>query len=155
MNRKSFIFGIFGVLGMLGILLPARSLPAAPLQIESYKTPTCGCCSAWVEHMAQAGFLITAQDIDQEALWNMKESEGIAPELSSCHTSFIEGWFVEGHVPASDIRRLVSERPDALGLSVPGMPIGSPGMEMGSRGDAFVTYLVLKDGSTEVFARHP
>ena len=83
MNRKSFIFGIFGVLSMLGILLPARSLPAEPLQIESYKTPTCGCCSAWVEHMAQAGFLITAQDIDQEALWNMKESEGIAQELSS------------------------------------------------------------------------
>ena len=79
---------------------------------------------------------------------------GISPELSSCHTAILDGYFVEGHVPADDIKRLMAERPDALGLTVPGMPIGSPGMEMGSEREAFDTLLVQKDGTTEIFAQH-
>jgi hypothetical protein len=84
----------------------------------------------------------------------MKDRAGVTPELSSCHTAFIDGYFIEGHVPASDVQRLLSERPDALGLTVPGMPIGSPGMEIGNQRDAYDTLLVLLDGSTEVFESH-
>lgn len=84
----------------------------------------------------------------------MKDRAGVTPEMSSCHTAFIDGYFVEGHVPASAVQRLLSERPDALGLTVPGMPIGSPGMEMGNQRDAYDTLLVLRDGSTEVFESH-
>jgi len=84
----------------------------------------------------------------------MKARAGVTPDLSSCHTAFIDGYFVEGHVPAGDVERLLAERPDALGLTVPGMPIGSPGMEMGDQRDAYDTLLVLRDGSTAVFESH-
>jgi hypothetical protein len=79
---------------------------------------------------------------------------GVTPELSSCHTAFIDGYFIEGHVPASDVQRLFAERPDVLGLTVPGMPTGSPGMEMGNRRDGYDTLLVLRDGNIEIFQRH-
>ncbi|HMB77954.1 MAG TPA: DUF411 domain-containing protein, partial [Kiloniellaceae bacterium] len=87
-------------------------------------------------------------------LWDLKARSGISPKLSSCHTAFVEGYVVEGHVPADDVRRLLAERPEALGLALPGMPIGSPGMEMGSRRDPFDTLLIRRDGATEVFAHH-
>ena len=149
MNRRHFILG---ALGLVSLVLSAY---ATPPRLEMYKTPTCGCCSAWVERMAEAGFFVVARDVDQDTLWSLKDRAGIALELNSCHTTFINGYFVEGHVPASDIRRLLSERPDALGLAVPGMPIGSPGMELDGRRDAFTTLLVRADGSVQVFASHP
>lgn len=148
MNRRQLI------LTGLGAALLARPALATPGLLEVYKSPTCGCCSAWVEHMAAAGFAVEARDVDQETLWSLKGRAGVTPELSSCHTAFIGGYFVEGHVPAEDVLRLMSERPDALGLTVPGMPIGSPGMEMGDRREAYDTLLVLQDGSTRVFASH-
>ncbi|MDT8327656.1 MAG: DUF411 domain-containing protein, partial [Roseovarius sp.] len=114
----------------------------------------CGCCSAWISHIEAAGLSVDAQDVSQDVLSTAKRKAGITPELSACHTGFIEGYFIEGHVPAGDIARLLAERPDALGLSVPGMPIGSPGMEMGGQRDAFDTLLVLRDGKTAVFERH-
>lgn len=149
MNRRHFTLG---ALGLVSLVLSAQ---ATPPRLEMYKTPTCGCCSAWVERMAEAGFFVVARDVDQDTLWSLKDRAGIALELNSCHTTFINGYFVEGHVPASDIRRLLSERPDALGLAVPGMPIGSPGMELDGRRDAFTTLLVRADGSVQVFASHP
>ena len=148
MNRRHFIATA------LGSLATARSVRAAPVRIEVYKSPTCGCCSAWVNHMARAGFDVTARNIDQVALDALKMQAGITPDLASCHTAFVSGYVVEGHVPASDVERLLAERPDALGLTVPGMPIGSPGMEMGNRRDAFDTLLLRRDGSTGVFQRH-
>ena len=148
MNRRNFI------LTSMGAALLARPALASPNQIEVFKSPTCGCCSAWIEHMARAGFDVDARDVDQQTLWSLKTRAGVTPELSSCHTAFIDGYFVEGHVPAGDVQRLLSERPDALGLTVPGMPIGSPGMEMGNQRDAYETLLVLRDGSTAVFASH-
>lgn len=148
MNRRTFILASFGAAFLVG---PAR---ARPNQIEVFKTPTCGCCSAWAEHMVRAGFAVPTRDVDQETLWSLKKRAGISPELSACHTAFIEGYFIEGHVPAKDVQRLLSERPDALGLTVPGMPIGSPGMEMGNQRDAYDTLLVLRDGSTVVFESH-
>lgn len=123
-------------------------------RIDVYKSPTCGCCTAWVEHMARAGFAVDAQDVDQDALYALKARSGITPETASCHTAFVDGYVVEGHVPARDVERLLAERPDAAGLSVPGMPIGSPGMEMGNQREPFDTLLVLRDGATEVFQRH-
>lgn len=150
MNRRSFLFAGVAAAGLAG-RTSAQSLPP---RIEVYKSPTCGCCSAWVDHMARAGFAVEAQDIDQNALDALKARSGITPELASCHTALVDGYVVEGHVPTADVERLLAERPEAIGLSVPGMPIGSPGMEMGNQRDAFDTLLVKSDGSTEVFQRH-
>jgi hypothetical protein len=122
--------------------------------MQVLKSPTCGCCSAWVAHIADAGFVVETQDVPQDVLWAAKDKAGITAALSSCHTGFIEGYVIEGHVPALDIQRLLAERPDAIGLTVPGMPIGSPGMEMGDQRDAFDTLLVLRDGTTAVFTSH-
>lgn len=152
MNRRYFI--LTGIASGLSAATRGRPALATAGQMEVFKSPTCGCCSAWVDHMTRAGFDAVARDVDQETLWTMKDRAGIAPELSSCHTAFVDGYFVEGHVPASDVQRLLSERPDALGLTVPGMPIGSPGMEMGDQRDAYDTLLVLRDGSTLVFESH-
>lgn len=152
MNRRHFILS--SVASGFGAATLGRPALATPGQMEVFKSPTCGCCSAWVDHMARAGFEIQARDVDQETLWSMKTRAGITPELSSCHTAFSDGYFIEGHVPAGDVHRLLSERPDALGLTVPGMPIGSPGMEMGNQREAYDTLLVLRDGSTAVYQRH-
>lgn len=148
MQRRSFIAMT------MGALVLARPALATTTRIEVFKSPTCGCCSAWIEHMSGAGFAVDARDVDQEALYALKARSGITPELASCHTAFVDGFVVEGHVPAADIERLLAERPDAIGLSVPGMPIGSPGMEMGNQREAFDTVLLLRDGSIEIFERH-
>lgn len=118
------------------------------------KSPTCGCCGGWVEHMRNAGFKVEVTEMDQDALEALKISLGIAPQHASCHTARVGGYFVEGHVPAADVKRLLDERPDGLGLATPGMPIGSPGMEMGGRRDPYDVVLVKKDGSAEVFQAH-
>ena len=122
--------------------------------IEVYKSPTCGCCTAWVEHVREAGFTVEAQNVDQDALYAFKDRLQIAPELAGCHTAVVDDYFIEGHVPASDIGRLLAERPVARGLTVPGMPMSSPGMGGPGAGDTFDTLLVGSDGSTSVFASH-
>ena len=152
MNRRHFILTSIAS-GFTATTL-GRPANATPGQMEVFKSPTCGCCSAWVDHMTGAGFDALARDVDQETLWSIKARAGVTPELSSCHTALIDGYFIEGHVPAGDVQRLLAERPDALGLTVPGMPIGSPGMEMGDQRDAYDTLLVLRDGSTVVFESH-
>ncbi len=148
LTRRHFLSTAAGALVLAG---PGRA--AAP-RMEVFKTPTCGCCGAWIAHVERAGIGVTARDVTQEALWAAKQAAGLTAELASCHTGFIAGYVVEGHVPAADIRRLLSARPEAIGLAVPGMPIGSPGMEMGDRREAFDTLLVRHDGATEIFARH-
>jgi hypothetical protein len=148
MNRRNFL------LTASGAVLAAGPVFAATPRMQVLKSPTCGCCSAWIAHVKSAGIDVDAQDVTQDALWTAKDNAGITPELSSCHTGSIEGYFIEGHVPAADIQRLLAERPDALGLTVPGMPIGSPGMEMGDQRDAFDTLLILRGGETLVFERH-
>ncbi|MCV3273471.1 DUF411 domain-containing protein [Roseobacter sinensis] len=148
MNRRHFITTA------LGALIVARPGRAASPRIDVYKSPTCGCCSAWVEHMARAGFAVDTRDVDQDTLYALKAQTGITPELASCHTAFVAGYVIEGHVPASDVTRLLAERPDALGLAVLGMPIGSPGMEMGDEREAFATMLILRGGGTDTFQRH-
>lgn len=148
MNRRNFLLSICGT-----VLFSGPAFAATP-RMEVLKSPTCGCCSAWITHVQSAGLSVDVQDITQDALWAAKSKAGITPDLSSCHTGFIEGYVIEGHVPAADIQRLLTERPDAIGLTVPGMPIGSPGMEMGNQRDAFNTLLVLHNGETAVFESH-
>lgn len=130
---------------------PACAAPARALTV--YKTPTCGCCGGWVAHMRRNGF--TATVIEQTDLTPVRRRLGVPDAVASCHTAVIDGYALEGHVPAADVLRLLADRPQAAGLAVPGMPLGSPGMEVpdGTR-DAFDTLLILRDGRTRVFARH-
>ena len=148
MKRRTFL--ISGAATFTAQPLWANTSPV--LQVR--KTPTCGCCTAWVEHVRQAGFTVEAQNVDQEALYAFKDNLQIAPELAGCHTAVVEDYFIEGHVPVSDIARLLSERPEARGLAVPGMPMSSPGMGGPGAGDSFDTLLVGSNGLTSVFASH-
>ncbi len=118
-----------------------------------YKTPWCGCCTLWAEQAIDAGFDVEMHDV--ESLHPKKEELGVPTAMGSCHTAKITGYFIEGHVPFDDIRQLLDERPDARGLTVPGMPIGSPGMEQGDYRQAYNVYLVRHDGETEVYNHYP
>ncbi|NSY39827.1 DUF411 domain-containing protein [Leisingera sp. ANG59] len=150
MHRRSLL--------LAAAALPLTALPgfaAAAEPIQIMKSPSCGCCTAWADHLAAAGFRTEVRDIADEDLWAMKERLGVSGDLASCHTAMAGPYVIEGHVPASDIQRLLTEQLAALGLSVPGMPIGSPGMEMGGEREAFNTLLILADATAEVFASHP
>ncbi|WP_200889956.1 DUF411 domain-containing protein [Lysobacter sp. A03] len=123
-----------------------------PLMVVS-KSASCGCCHLWVEHMQKAGFEVEV--VNTEELNPIKQRVGVPYGKGSCHTAEVGGYFVEGHVPAADIKRLLAERPDAKGLVVPGMPAGSPGMELpDGRVQPYVVELVANDGTTSEFARH-
>ena len=120
---------------------------ALPL-VEVWKSPTCGCCKDWIGHMQANGFKVKAIEVESTA--PMRAKLNMPERFGSCHTALVGGYAVEGHVPAADIRRLLKERPDAVGLSVPGMPVGSPGMdgpEYGGRKDMFDVLLVARNGS--------
>lgn len=125
---------------------------ALPIAIV-HKTASCGCCGIWVDHLKAAGFQVDVRDTDD--MHPIKQRLGIPAGKASCHTAEIGGYVVEGHVPASDIQRLLSERPAARGLVLPGMPAGSPGMEMpDGYVQPYTVELVLADGSTQPFAQH-
>lgn len=118
-----------------------------------YKTPTCNCCKLWVEHMEKAGFKVTVRNTPQMS--PVIQKFGVPATLGACHTASVGGYFVEGHVPASDVKRLLKEKPDALGITVPGMPLGSPGMEVPSgQTQPYTVTLVNKDGSLSIFSSH-
>ncbi len=119
-----------------------------------HKTPTCGCCGLWVEHLQNAGFDVEVHDHDVQALDDIKRALGIPRDLWSCHTGVADGYVVEGHIPAADVQRLLSERPDGIGIAVPGMPIGSPGMEVGDRRDPYDVILFGDDNLRRVFSSH-
>lgn len=119
--------------------------------ITVYKSPTCGCCSKWVSHLKDNGFEVEA--INRRDMGVVKSEAGIPHLLASCHTAIIGGYVIEGHVPATDIKRLLKERPDVTGLIVPGMPMGSPGME-GSRQDPYEVLTFTPSGETTVFSRY-
>lgn len=126
-----------------------------PRSIEVWKSATCQCCGKWVSHLEASGFAVKTNAADNATLDKIKRDAGIGEKLSSCHTGKIDGYVIEGHVPASDIKRLVAERPEAIGLTVPNMPAGSPGMEQpDGKTQAYDVFLIKKDGTTEVFASH-
>lgn len=136
---------------LLGLAACAQSAQAAV--IEVYKTPTCGCCSAWVEHLRKNGFTVRVTDMDD--VTPVARKLGVPDDLRSCHTARAGRYFVEGHVPASDVRKLLKEQPSAAGIAVPGMPSGSPGMEQGGIKDSFASLIVDKQGKAKLFVRHP
>ncbi len=138
------------------VLAAALSIPAiaaaqAPVKVEVWKTPTCGCCEDWVKHMRDNGFAVTTHDVEDTG--PIRRNAGMS-NYGSCHTAMVDGYAVEGHVPASDVRRLLLEKPDAAGLAAPGMPLGSPGMdgpEYGARKTPHDVVLVDKRGGAQVF----
>jgi hypothetical protein len=135
-------------------LLPLSSAAAAEQpQLVVYKNASCGCCALWVEHMRKAGFITKVHDVGN--MNPIKERVGIPYGKGSCHTAEVGGYFVEGHVPAEQVLRLLKEKPQAKGLTVPAMPIGSPGMEQGDTKQPYEVYLVHPDGTTSVYARYP
>ena len=148
MRRRQFVLA-----ATTAILVP-NALVASTYQLQVFRTETCGCCGNRGEAMSEQGLELNVRIVDDDTLRTIKNQLEIPPELSSCHTALVENYFVEGHVPASDIQRLLKERPDARGLCVPGMPIGSPGMEMGAQKEPFETLLVLNDWKTVVLNQH-
>jgi hypothetical protein len=127
-----------------------RPAPAMAQEIVITKSPTCLCCDKWVAHVKKAGFRTRVESVADLAA--VKEQRGVPALLGSCHTAVVDGYVIEGHVPAEDIQRLLRERPDVAGLAVPGMPMGSPGME-GPRRDRYEVIAFQKDGTGTVFAR--
>lgn len=130
--------------------VPANN--ATPLLVV-HKSPYCGCCGLWVEHMRDAGFAVEVRNVNN--VTPVKQQVGVPLGKGSCHTAQVGKYFIEGHVPAADVKRLLAEQPDAKGLVLPGMPKGSPGMEVPDGSvDAYTVELVANDGTTSVFAQH-
>lgn len=143
--------------GAAALLAPAAVLAAdsVPPLVEIWKDPNCGCCQDWVLHLQAAGLRTRVDDVGNAA---MRKRLGIDLKYGSCHTARVGGYALEGHVPAREILRLLKERPQALGLAVPGMPIGSPGMDgpvYGTRRDAYEVLLLSRDGSARVYQHYP
>jgi hypothetical protein len=146
-SRRRFV-----VAALAAACVPARA--QGQPEVEVWKSPTCGCCKDWVKHLEAAGFRVRVNDSGNTAA---RKRLGMPDALGSCHTALVGGYVLEGHVPAREVKRLLAERPTALGLSVPGMPIGSPGMdgpEYGGQRDRYEVLLVQRDGRTSVFARY-
>lgn len=140
---------------VISVILMTVAAPAAPT-IQILSTSGCGCCVAWARYLEENGYVTKLQNLTMGDLWQRKIQIGLKQGLTSCHTAFIDGYVVEGHVPAREITRLLRERPDAIGLAVPDMPYGSPGMgEAGPGADPYKVLLLRRDGSTEVFASYP
>jgi len=137
----------------LAAIVAAAPALADATRIQVYKSPTCGCCTKWIEHLEANGFEVTSTDVAN--VDPVKQMNGVPARLASCHTALVEGYVIEGHVPATDIRKLLDAKPKIAGLAVPGMPMGSPGMEMeGHRADRYDVVAFGADGTTETFATH-
>lgn len=155
-NRRTLITGLGAgtavlALGGLGIAVLPGSARAELPKMTVWKDPNCGCCGAWVDHVRGAGFTVEVRETAEMA--SIKELHQVPAELQSCHTALVDGYVLEGHVPAEDVLRLIRERPSAKGLTVPGMPQGSPGMETGHK-DAYDVVLFGAEGGDKVFASH-
>ena len=120
-----------------------------PIDIVVYRSPTCGCCSKWLDHLKKHQFNV--EDIVTDDVASIKKKHGVPDNLASCHTAIVDGYVIEGHVPAADIKSLLKMKPKVIGLSVPGMPAGTPGMEMGGRKDPFQVVSFDKEGNTQIF----
>ncbi|MEX2180692.1 MAG: DUF411 domain-containing protein [Gemmatimonadaceae bacterium] len=158
LTRRHFVALSVGAAGGLVLVTRVLGAPRAsqgalpPMTV--YKSAACGCCTSWVDHARASGF--TVRTVDTEDLASVKQELGVPPALASCHTVVVGAYVVEGHVPADDVKRLLAEKPSVRGIAVPGMPIGSPGMEQGPR-SGYQRYDVLaftRAGATTVFARH-
>lgn len=150
-NRRGFVFAAAALWA-----LPARMAHAqAEPPIHVVKGRGCECCEAWIGYLREQGFTVTDEVSMGTLLMRYKMDRGVPVKAFSCHTGTVDGYVLEGHVPAADIRRLLSERPDAFGLAVPGMPYGSPGMGSQDSRDAYDVLLIKRDGSLGVFTSYP
>ena len=149
-SRRAMMLALGGAAVAGGFVL-INSSPATAKKVVVYKNPSCGCCSKWADHMRAAGYSVEVNAVNDMA--DIKEKYGTPWQMESCHTTLIDGYVIEGHVPVREINRLLAERPKAKGLAVPGMPAGSPGME-GRYKDAYNVMLFQADGSTEVYAKY-
>jgi hypothetical protein len=137
---KTLIYKILFISTLAAVLLGLATSATATTTVEVYKSPTCGCCDKWVDHMRDNGFTVNTKDVGNKEI---RAESGISTSLSSCHTALIDGYAFEGHIPAQDIKRFLRERPRAVGLAVPDMPHGTPGME-GARSDPYNVLLIKK-----------
>jgi hypothetical protein len=150
MSRYAFASALVAAL-VLTTGSTSAQRPAPTVQV--YKSPTCGCCANWVKHLQQHGFKTQVTEMDNVA--DIKAQRGIPARAQSCHTAIVDGYVIEGHVPATDVQRLLKERPAVVGLAVPGMPIGSPGMEVPNvKPQAYDVVTFDKQGQLKVFASH-
>ena len=144
-------------LSALAAALAARTFPVAATaalpSVQVFKSASCGCCAAWVDHMSGAGFPVTVTNVGDTTA--ARQRFGMPDRYGACHTAIVAGYVVEGHVPAGEVKRLLALKPRALGLAVPSMPAGSPGMEMGSRQDPYEVLLVDANGRASVFSTYP
>lgn len=148
LSRRSF-------LALAATLAATRPLAAETLpNVHVIKDAGCACCNDWIGHIREAGFPVSFEEMDPGALADVKASLGLQPTQVSCHTAQVEGYVIEGHVPAADIQRLLTARPDAIGLAVPGMPYGSPGMGPETEREAYDVLLIARDSSASVFTRY-
>ena len=149
-RRNLVVFAVIAAVALgAGLALAPRS--AAAPEVRVFRSATCGCCLGWARHLEDAGFRVEVVDVAD--LDGVKARHRIPPRLASCHTAEVEGFLVEGHVPAEDVHRLLRERPAVRGLAVPGMPEGSPGME-GPNPERYTVFAFRGDGSREAFAHH-
>lgn len=136
----------------LAVVAEPRTGKSEQPQMTVYKDPNCGCCKAWVEYVRKHAFTVTTKDTSD--LTAIKQSARVPADHRSCHTAFVNGYVIEGHIPIEDIKRLLAEKPKVAGLAVGGMPVGSPGMELGNRRDAYDVIAFTRDGATRIFAKH-
>jgi hypothetical protein len=145
---------LLGSIGIAAGFLELPSLAVIPAhQVQVYKNASCGCCGAWAAHMRSAGFDVSVTEVDDTTA--IRKRLGMPDRFGSCHTATIDGYVLEGHVPAVEVKRLLEAKPNAIGLAVPSMPPGSPGMEMGSRKDPYQVLLIDRAGKDSVFASYP
>jgi hypothetical protein len=140
---------LFGTIAFAALFVGSAAHAAT---MTVYKSPSCGCCGKWVEHVEKHGFEVTV--VPTADMMALKEKLGVPDSAISCHTTKVGGYIVEGHVPAADIKRLLAQKPKARGIAVAGMPMGSPGMEHGDHRQPYATLLIKNDGTTSIFERH-
>ncbi len=156
MNHSSFFSRrrfVTGALSAAAIVVFNQSVLDAPMpKITAYRNPGCGCCEKWAEMLRGVGFDVDMNDDDD--LTSRRQKAGVPDDLAGCHTAFMGDYVIEGHVPLADIRRVLAEKPNILGIAVPGMPTGSPGMEMGESRDAYEVVAFATDGGRSIFAKY-
>lgn len=154
LSRRSWITALVAptILVPAALLAAQQGATAGRPVVTVHKDPNCGCCSLWGQHLEQAGFRVSY--VNSSDLPSVRQKYRVPATLQSCHTGVVDGYVVEGHVPAADVRRLLAERPKVLGIAVPGMPVGSPGMEQGTRRQSYAVMTFDATGKTTVFAEH-
>lgn len=155
LSRRSALRLPLALLGLAVLSHPSLALAArsAAEPVMVWKNPDCGCCREWITHLRKNGFEVVSNDVKDTA--PIRQKLGLPDKFGACHTATVGNYVVEGHVPAQELRRLLKEKPNARGLAVPGMPVGSPGMEAGNTRDAYDVLLVLTDGSSRIYQSYP